>query len=169
VLCLSSPCPVTPLGLCSPIEEAMPIVNHDIKKNQFVGCQRAHFTLNGTGNTTLTLPLSGPKQIRKVTVVTGPNSTAVQPLTLQLLQQSGGTAITAALDIKQVVGTFVTANESALVASAVKMSEAFDGIALKVDDNAGADNWSFSVEIIYSPRTNVNNNVFMDEKIEGIL
>lgn len=169
MLYLSSPSPVIPLGLCPPIEETMPIVNHDIKKNQFVGCQRAYFTLTGSGNSTVTLPLSGPKQIRKVTVVTGPNAGAVQPLTLQLLQQSGGTAITAALNIKQAIGTFVVANESDLVQSAVKMSDAFDGIALKVDDNAGADNWSFAVEIIYSPRTNVNNTVFVDEKIEGLL
>lgn len=147
----------------------MPIVNHDIKKNQFAGCQRAYFTLNGAGSSTMPLPLSGPKQIRKVSVVTGPNAGAVQTVTLQLLQQAAGTAITPALNIKQAAGTFVFANESDLVASAVKMSDAFDGIALKVDNNGGADNWSFSVEIIYSPRTNVNNTVYVDEKIEGIL
>jgi hypothetical protein len=147
----------------------MPIVNHDIKKNQFAGCQRAYFTLNGSGNSTMSLPLTGPKQIRKVAIVTGPNSGAVQPLTLQLLQAAAGSAITAALDIKKAVGTYVIADESALVKDYVKMGEAFDGIALKVDNNAGADNWSFSVEIIFSPRTNVNNTVFVDEKVEGVL
>ena len=147
----------------------MPIVNHDIKKNQFVGCQRAYFTLNGSGTTTMSLPLTGPKQIRKVAIVTGPNSAAVQPLTLQLLQVAAGNAITAALDIKKAVGTYVFADEAALVKDYVKLGEAFDGIALKVDNNAGADNWSFSIEIIFSPRTNVNNTVFVDEKVEGVL
>lgn len=146
----------------------MPIVNHDIKKNQFAGCQRAYFTLNGSGNATMTLPLSGPKQIRKVNIVTGPNAGAVQPLTLQVLQVAAGSAITAPLDIKQAVGTFVTANESALFKDYVKMGEAFDGIALAIDDNGGADNWSFAIEIIFSPRTNVNNTVYVDEKIEGV-
>lgn len=147
----------------------MPIVNHDIKKNQFAGCQRAYFILNGSGDTTYTLPLSGPKQIRKVLVTTANNAAAVNTLTVQLLQAVGGAAITAALDIKQPAGTFVTANESTLVTSAVKMSDAFDGIALKIDNNTGADNWGFAIEIIYSPRTNVNNTVYVDEKIEGIL
>ena len=147
----------------------MPIVNHDVKKNQFVGCQRAYFTLNGSGTTTMSLPLTGPKQIRKVSIVTGPNSAAVQPLTLQLLQVAAGNAITAALDIKKAVGTYVFADEAALVKDYVKLGEAFDGIALKVDNSAGADNWSFSVEIIFSPRTNVNNTVFVDEKVEGVL
>jgi hypothetical protein len=147
----------------------MPIVNHDVKKNQFVGCQRAYFTLNGSGTTTMSLPLTGPKQIRKVAIVTGPNSAAVQPLTLQLLQVAAGSAITAALDIKKAVGTYVFADEAALVKDFVKLGEAFDGIALKVDNNAGADNWSFSIEIIFSPRTNVNNTVFVDEKVEGVL
>lgn len=146
----------------------MPIVNHDIKKNQFAGCQRAYFTLNGSGNATITLPLSGPKQIRKVNVVTGPNSAAAQPLTLQVLQVAAGNAITAPLNIKQVVGTFVVADEAALFKDYVKMGEAFDGIALKIDDNAGADSWSFAIEIIFSPRTNVNNTVYVDEKIEGV-
>lgn len=147
----------------------MPIVNHDIKKNQFAGCQRAHFILSGSGDSTITLPLSGPKQIRKVLLITGPNAAAVNTLTLQVLQAPAGAAITAALDIKQVANTFVVANESNLFAAAVKMSEAFDGITLRVDNNTGADNWSFAVEIIYSPRTNVNNTVYVDEKIEGVL
>lgn len=145
------------------------IVNHNIKKNQFAGCQRAYFTLNGTGDATMTLPLSGPKQIRKLTVVTGPNAAAVNALTLQALQQAAGVAITSALDIKQAVGTYVVANESSLVKTAVKMGDAFDGIALKIDNAAGADNWSFAVEIIFSPRTNVNDNVYVDEKVEGLL
>lgn len=145
------------------------IVNHNIKKNQFTGCQRAYFVLNGTGDATIILPLSGPKQIRKMTVVTGPNGAAVNALTLQLLQQAAGVAITSALDIKKAVGTYVVANESDLVKAAVKMSDAFDGIALKVDNAAGADNWSFAVEIIFSPRTNVNDNVYLDEKVEGLL
>jgi hypothetical protein len=147
----------------------MPIVNHDVKRNQFVGCQRAYFTLNGSGTTTMSLPLTGPKQIRKVAIVTGPNSAAVQPLTLQLLQVAAGNAITAALDIKKAVGTYVFADEATLVKDYVKLGEPFDGIALKVDNNAGADNWSFSIEIIFSPRTNVNNTVFVDEKVEGVL
>lgn len=147
----------------------MPIVNHDVKKNQFVGCQRAYFLLSGSGTTTFTLPLTGPKQIRKVAIVTGANSAAIQTVTLQLLQVAAGNAITSALDIKKAAGTFVIADESTLVKDYVKMGEAFDGIAVKVDNNGGADNWSFSIEIIFSPRTNVNNTVFVDEKVEGVL
>lgn len=144
------------------------IVNHNVKKNQFVGVQRAYFQLAGTGTTTIAVPLVGAKQIRKVSVVTGANNLAAQPLTLTV-QQDVATGPIVSLDIKQVLNTFVVADESALDKNFVKMGPQFDGLAFVIANPAGADNWSFSIEVVYSARTNINNTVYVDEKVEGLL
>ena len=146
------------------------IVNHNVKKNQFVGLQRAYFDVAGTGDATIEFPLTGPKQIRKIAVVTADNSAAVGPLTLAVKQGAASlTDIVGGLDIKQLANTYVVADEAALDKNLVKMSASFNGIAFAVNNAAGADSWSFRVEVVYSARTNVNDNVYVDEKIEGIL
>ena len=146
------------------------IVNHNVKKNQFVGTQRAYFDVAGTGNAIIEFPLTGPKQIRKIAVVTANNSAAAGPLTLAVRQSAASlTNIVNNLDIKQAANTYVVADEAALDKTLVKMSELFNGIAFVVNNGGGADTWAFRVEVVYSARTNVNNNVYVDEKIEGIL
>lgn len=145
------------------------IVNHNVKKNQFVGVQRAYFQFAGTGTTTIAVPLVGAKQIRKVSVVTGPNSLALGPLTLTV-QQDVATGPIVSLDIKKVLNTFVVADESALDKNFVKMGSQFDGLAFVVaNPGGGPDAWSFSIEVVYSARTNINNTVYIDEKVEGLL
>lgn len=145
------------------------IVNHNVKKNQFVGTQRAHFELSGTGSQTVMIPLSGPKQIRKITIVTGDNS-AIDPATvLNVRQMAGGSIIVGSIPIQLGPNIVIVKDESSLDKEFVKMNETFDGLAFEIDNALVADVWSLRIEVIYSARTNVNNNVYVDEKIEGLL
>ena len=146
----------------------MPIVNHDLKNNQFAGIQRAHFEITGVSDLSVDVPLTGPKQIRRIVVITGANSGGAAK-TLQVLQKAGGTAMTAAKDIKLAANSYVTFEASEFVSGTTKMDSTFDGLCFKVDNGAAGDTWAIRVEVLFSPRTNVNNNVYVDEKIEGIL
>lgn len=144
------------------------IVNHNVKKNQFVGVQRAYFEIAGTGDESVVVPLSGPKQIRKVSVVTG-NNAGSAVLVLNVLQSVGGDPIVTGLAVNTAANTSVVASESMLNENFVKMDDSFDGLCFEVDNNAVGDNWSLRIEVIYSARTNINNNVYVDEKVEGLL
>lgn len=144
------------------------IVNHNVKKNQFVGVQRAYFEISGTGDQSVVVPLSGPKQIRKVSVVTG-NNAGSAVLDLNVLQSVGGDPIVTGLAVNTADNTSVVASESMLNENFVKMDDSFDGLCFEVNNNLAGDNWSLRIEVIYSARTNINNNVYVDEKVEGLL
>lgn len=146
----------------------MPIVNHDLKNNQFAGIQHATYEISGAGDLSVEVPLTGPKQIRRIVVVTGANGGGGAK-TLQVLQKAGGTAMTAAKDVKLAANSYVTFESNEFVSGTTKLDSTFDGLCFKLDNSGGADAWSLRVEVLFSPRTNINNNVYMDEKIEGIL
>lgn len=147
----------------------MPIVNHDLKNNQFAGIQRESYFVSGSGDLSVEVPLTGPKQVRRIVIVTGPNSAGVPVKTVQILQKVGGTAMTAAKDIKLAGNSYVTFESTDFVSGTTKMDSTFDGLCFKIDNGGGADAWSFRAEVLFSPRTNINNTVYVDEKIEGIL
>ena len=147
----------------------MPIVNHDLRKNQLAGLMSAHFNVSGTDDTDIELPLSGPKQIRRIVVTTGANSGAVGTLTLQPKQTTGGNTLGSARDIKKAAGTYVKWDEATLTSTAVRMDSTFDGIAFSVVNAGGADAWAFAVEVVYSPVTNVNGTAYVDAKLNGVL
>lgn len=144
----------------------MPIVNHDLKGNQFAGSQRAHFHFSGVGTTTVEAPLSGPKQIRRIVAITGAN--VANPKTLRPFQVAGGSALAAAKSINTAALIRVIWEPADLYADKVKMDSTFDSIAFDVICDGPGDSWSIDVEVLYSPRTNINNTVFLDEKVAGL-
>lgn len=150
----------------------MAIVNHSVVTKQHIGIQRAYFVLSGTDDTTIEVPLTGPKQIRKVVITAGANNAgAVGTLTLQVLDTTGGHVICAAKDIKVAAGTYVTwtgAEIAAVSPNYAKLSTSIDGLAFKVVNAGGADAWSFVAEVLFSPRTNTFGDVYVDESVEGV-
>ena len=145
----------------------MPIVNHDLKGNQHAAIQRAHYHFAGTGTTTVEVPLAGPRQIRRIVCITGANITA-NAKTLRPLQVAGGDGIGLAKDINKAALTRVTWEPADLLVAKVKTDATFDSIAFDVICANGGETWSVDVEVLYSPRTNINNSVFLDEKVAGL-
>ena len=145
----------------------MPIVNHDVATKQQIGLQTAHFSLAATGAATITVPLTGPKQIRKIVVLTGNNAGAAA-LTLAVWDEDAGNVIAAAKDIKQAADTYVVWEESELEPEFVKMGASYNGLAFDITNAGGPDAWSCIVEVLYSPRTNTYGSVYVDEAVEGV-
>ena len=149
----------------------MSIVNHSVATKQHIGIQRAVYAISATGAATIEVPLTGPKQIRKVVVTCGANSGAVGTLTLQVLDTTGGNVVCAAKNIKLAAGTYVRWEESeiaAIIPNFAKMGTSIDGLAFKVVNAGGADAWSVIAEVIFSPRKTTLGSAYVDEKVEGV-
>lgn len=147
----------------------MAIVNHSVATKQHIGVQRAYFVLSGTDDTTIEVPLTGPKQIRKVVITAGANNAgAAGTLTLQVLDATGGNVVCAAKDIKVAAGTYVKWEGSEISTTYGKLAATIDGLAFKVVNALGADAWSFVAEVLFSPRTNTFGDVYVDESVEGV-
>lgn len=135
----------------------MPIKAPNVGRKTRVGVNAATFTLSGTfggaGSENILLPITGPKTIKKIVLVTADNSGVAVSLTCKPQTDVAGTDLGSAKDILKTANNVVEWNTADLTASACNIGSTHKGINLLVTAG-GAGTWGLRVEVLFTDLAN---------------